>query len=341
MDTKCIIPTEEDILARQKKNDGPLSLTVLLPPPKKHFTIGEIIKIAEKKFDFSIINDGSKTEGATGGDGNKRNEYSGKRSTTEKHVRHILDEIKKETERDSSDSSQNPSNAKKRKKYSRQTVTLFFRDYENQLYFLEIAEFQINKELAIIKDKKEASDDDKGNREQLLQRRKEVYEKRAEINTGKERRAEYRNIIIKSFDAHVDDDETDIFVREHKERILTQFLFESFIDLDEELLTYDVGINLECQDELLPTPEEIQASLRLKNLHDYYKAKINLADMNGAILQRLETLDKRLETIGERLETQGERLETLDKRLTVLGKRLKILDGRTKEILEMLSPKEK
>lgn len=60
-------------------------------------------------------------------------------------------------------------------------------------------------------------------------------------------------------------------VEDYKQKILSDIVFKYLIELDEGLLQRDAEVSLTFSDNHLPTPEDMGAMERLKDLSNYYK----------------------------------------------------------------------
>ena len=84
----------------------------------------------------------------------------------------------------------------------------------------------------------------------------------------------------------------DSIVEEYKKKILFQFLFDSLIDFEEKMLRDDIKHLPEIEDALAADNEQIQAKLRLEDLHNYYKGKLNLVDTLEKLLEAKKAPEK-------------------------------------------------
>lgn len=288
----------EDYTKAQKvENETKPWEPILLPFqfPEKYkdeemFTVENIMECVETFFDFRIARK------STG----KRNSFSCGQAAVRKYISRQLSEGAYQ---------QAPKSRSDRKKYPRKIVEKLFNNYEFQVHFLKVSIEQKKRQLeSLERETNPVTDPKKANPQQKTASQKENSEKIAQakdnlkkaknrlkqLEGSPELRSTYIKDCIASFDRDTLDRDNDIetksmlWLEKAKERILFQFLFESLINLREDLLYEDIKQLLSIDDEFSASDRQIWAALNFKNLHNYYDGKIDLAECLKKLCRALE-----------------------------------------------------
>lgn len=272
--------------------EGPVAETFPLPEDEKYFTVERIIELAAKFFGF--YNKSEKAEH----NARRKFEIYGNYNTIKKYVYRTLKDK-------DIPSQQKPNHSKV---YSRETVHEFLSDYSNQIYFLKKGIEGNKEELKQLSDKKRNKKGSKHGQtpekeglertiEQVskqLDELKRRYDKLLASDKEREHFVEESLKFLENRTSSEEDTETpiDSIVEEYKKKILFQFLFDSLIDFEEKMLRDDIKHLPEIEDALAADNEQIQAKLRLEDLHNYYKGKLNLVDTLEKLLEAKKAPEK-------------------------------------------------
>lgn len=238
---------------------------IQLTNDKEYYTIPEIVEQAQSIFELKFP--GNSTD----------------KTKVEKKIKQVIRRALKGAQ------SFQPKGAKRKSMYSRAVVYSLLNS-KCRHYFLNI-----KKELAEKEFQKWANSHDKEKKaeaETEAEAKLKEADKQLEMEEHTQQIGdEYRKAIRAVLDGQAQDDdngEEPIFLRieEAKVKIFFQYLFESLIDFDINKYVNDLQ-NAPDPSDINPSDIEATSARRLLDLHNYYKGRVNLAEVLNRLYQAL------------------------------------------------------